>query len=177
MISALSSGPPADSWVYRSSTSAGRPHLTEPSSSKYAGQSRNVIWPSNPVAAHPRRREAAPSAPASPPGPAERIAASRNPDDAGGRVRTLALAPMTTARARNPEREPPAPASSSATALARPAPAHPARESRSPDRRRPTERNYHEPPPRPEYQAQRVEELVSRPGRSTRIEPEASGPG
>jgi len=100
MISALSSGPPADSWVYRSSTSAGRPHLTEPSSSKYAGQSRNVIWPSNPVAAHPRRREAAPSAPASPPGPAERIAASRDPDDAVGRVRTLALAPMTTARVR-----------------------------------------------------------------------------
>src|SRR5690242_2981799 len=100
MISALSSGPPADSWVYRSSTSAGRPHLTEPSSSKYAGQSRNVIWPSNPVAAHPRRREAAPSAPASPPGPAERIAASRDPDDAVGRVRTLALAPMTTARGR-----------------------------------------------------------------------------
>src|SRR5690242_3236127 len=33
-------------------------------------------------------------------GPAERIAASRDPDDAASRVRTLALAPMTTARGR-----------------------------------------------------------------------------
>ena len=163
MISALSSGPPADSWVYRSSTSAGRPHLTEPSSSKYAGQSRNVIWPSNPVAAHPRRREAAPSAPASPPGPAERIAASRDPDDAVGRVRTLALATMTTARGREilsgnhqhrqGPRQPPW-----HVLLLHTRPGSP----RSSDRRRPTERNYHEPPPRPEYQAQRVEELVSR---------------
>jgi hypothetical protein len=40
---ALSRGPSLDRMVKRRLTSAGRPHLSMPSSSRYAGQSRNII--------------------------------------------------------------------------------------------------------------------------------------
>jgi hypothetical protein len=44
LIMALSSGPSVEFMMNRHLTSAGSAHLTASSSSRYAGQSRNMIW-------------------------------------------------------------------------------------------------------------------------------------
>ena len=45
LIMTLSSGPSVEFMMNRQLTSAGSPHLTAPSRSMYAGQTRNMIWP------------------------------------------------------------------------------------------------------------------------------------
>jgi hypothetical protein len=44
LILAASSGPSVDASVYRPSISAGRPQRAVPDLSRYAGQSRNIMW-------------------------------------------------------------------------------------------------------------------------------------